>query len=78
MYETLATMTSSLAHRLDMLWESVANLEGSIRDLLPHPSIQERHRGAVTPLPIREMLAWEELLVIPPPYPPLQGNGGHD
>ena len=31
MYETLATTTSSLANRQDMLWESVANLEGLMR-----------------------------------------------
>ena len=39
MYEMLATTTSSLAHRQDMLWESVASLEGSMRDLLADPSM---------------------------------------
>ena len=43
MYETLATTTSSLAHRQDMLWESVASLEGSKRDLLAHSAMQESH-----------------------------------
>ena len=38
-YETLATMTSILAHRQDMLWESVISLEGSMGDLLAHPSM---------------------------------------
>ena len=78
MYETLTIATSSLAHRQDMLSESVASLEGSIRDLLAHPSMQETHRGAVPPSVMREMPTWEELPVIPSQYPPLQGNGGHD
>ena len=66
MYEMLATTTSNLAYKQDMLWENVANFEGSMRD----PSMQERHRGVVSRPMIREMLAWEELPVIPPPYPP--------
>ena len=78
MYEMLATTTSSLAHRQDMLWESVASREGSVRDLLAHPSMQERHRGVVPPLVMRELLAWKELLVKPLPYLPSQGNGGQD
>ena len=42
MYEMLGTATSSFAHRQDMLWESVTSLEGSMRDLLVYPSMQER------------------------------------
>ena len=55
MYEKLATPSSTLAHKQDVLWESVDSLEGYMRDLLAHPSMQKRNRGIV-PLPIiREM-----------------------
>ena len=74
MYETLAIATSSLAHRQDMLWESIATLEGLMRQLLAHLAIQERHQDTVTPPEIREMTPWDELPVILP----LQGNGAHD
>ena len=70
MYETVATTTSSLANRQDMLWVSVTSLEGSMRDLLTHPAMQERHQGVVTPPTIKEMPPWDELTVIPLPYPP--------
>ena len=78
MYKTLAITTSILVLRQDMLWESIASLEGSMGDLLAHPSIQERHKGAAPPSVMNEMLAWEELPTIPSPYPPLQENGGQD
>ena len=48
MYETFATTKSNLAHRKDMLWESVASLDGSMRELLAHPAMQEA-QDAVTP-----------------------------
>ena len=75
MYETLAITTSSLAHKQDMLWESVSSLEGSMRDFLTHPSMQKRHRGTIPPPVMREMLAWEELPFIPLPS---QENGSQD
>ena len=78
MYEKLATTSSILAHRQDSLWESVDSLVGCTRDLLAHPSMQKRHQGVVPRLVVREMLPWDELLDIPSPYPPLQGNGGQD
>ena len=78
MYETLATTTSSLAHKQDMLWESVASLRGCMKDFLAHPSMQKRNRGIVPPPMMREMQAWEEIPVIQLPYPPPQGNGGQD
>ena len=77
MYDTLATTTSSLAHRQDMLWESVASLEGSMRELLTHPVMQDE-QDAVTPPKILEMPPWDELPVIPPPRSPPQGNNDHD
>ena len=78
MYEKLATTTSCLAHRQDILWESVASLEGSMRNMLAHPSMRETHKGVVDLPVIREMPPWEELPVFPLPYPPPQGNGGQD
>ena len=77
MYETLATTTSRLAQRQDMLRESVASLEGLMRELLTHPAMQEA-QDVVTPPEVREMLPWDELPVIPPPHPPPQGNSGHE
>ena len=74
MYETLSRATSNFAYRQDMLWESVANLEGLMRDLLAHPAMQERHRSEVAPPEIQEMPPWDKLPIIPPP----QGNGGLD
>ena len=77
MYETLATVTSRLAQRQDMLWESVASLQGSMRELLAHLSMQEA-KDEVTPPEVCEIPPWDELPVIPSPHPPPQGNGGHD
>ena len=38
-----------------MLWVSVANLEGSMRELLPHLAMQEA-QDVVMPLEVCEML----------------------
>ena len=76
MYEKLATTSSILAHRQDILGGSVDSLEGYTRDLLAHPSIQKRHKGSIPPTIVREMSPWEEFPCIQLPYTPPQGNGG--